>query len=493
MKPETMRRIWLSLAIIVVLTSIAACRTIPVEKREPMRAEINSRGNEIIERLVVEQPDLQKKIDASAGYFTGRLSALKAPVVGGSTGIGVLYDQEQAMRTYLNVKRYDLGLGLGTGTYRVLAVFDNREALEKFRLGTWTGSIGAETARAEKISAAATLADEGMSLYLLPESGAAFVATARLVSLSVNEDLTDSGVSDVNIPNIGFDKAERQGDDAPRKWNRALPFLAQNVIDMGYDLPLPYGIGMSFVHVNQENLLADLEVGLNGGAKEPFPFVSFDNANSISSSAQVKLDAWLFPFMNVFATVGKLEGKAPLDVNLDGNLMLDQLGITCGTPPPPLNPLCNVLQDKIITLPIEADFTGTTYGVGTVLATGYKNWFVTVPVNFTYADMDKTNTDGISTTVTPRVGRNFNLDKAGNVALYGGGNYLNNELTITGTVFMPGTNLKIDYTMKQKNKDNWNAVMGGNWSINKRISFSAEYNGFVGSREATICSFNWRF
>jgi len=82
MKPETMRRSWLSLAIIVVLTSIAACRTIPVEKREPMRTEINSRGNEIIERLVVEQPDLQKKIDASAGYFTGRLSALKAPVVG---------------------------------------------------------------------------------------------------------------------------------------------------------------------------------------------------------------------------------------------------------------------------------------------------------------------------------------------------------------------------------------------------------------------------
>jgi len=171
--------------------------------------------------------------------------------------------------------------------------------------------------------------------------------------------------------------------------------------------------------------------------------------------------------------------------------MLDQLGITCPGLPP--NPLCPILEDRIITLPIEADFTGTTYGVGTVLATGYKNWFVTVPINFTYADMDKTNTDGISTTVTPRIGRNFNLNQAGNVALYGGGNYLQNELTITGTVFMPGTNLQIDYTMKQKNKDNWNAVLGGNWDIHKRISLAVEYNGFVGSREATICSFNWRF
>ncbi len=97
------------LSIVVVLISIAACRTISVEKRAPMRQEINTQGNDTIEALISEQPELQNKIDASAGYFVGRVSAVKAPVVGGGKGIGVLYDQEQETRTYMNVKRYDLG------------------------------------------------------------------------------------------------------------------------------------------------------------------------------------------------------------------------------------------------------------------------------------------------------------------------------------------------------------------------------------------------
>ena len=73
------------------------------------------------------------------------------------------------------------------------------------------------------------------------------------------------------------------------------------------------------------------------------------------------LDAWLFPFMNVFAMLGRIDGKAPLDVILDGNGMLNQLGISCSGPVP--NPLCAKLKDQTITLPIEAPFSGNTYGV----------------------------------------------------------------------------------------------------------------------------------
>lgn len=46
--------------------------------------------------------------------------------------------------------------------------------------------------------------------------------------------------------------------------DKSLPFLAQKVIDQGYDLPLPYGIGLTFVNIDQEMLLTDLEVGING-------------------------------------------------------------------------------------------------------------------------------------------------------------------------------------------------------------------------------------
>ena len=201
------------------------------------------------------------------------------------------------------------------------------------------------------------------------------------------------------------------------------------------------------------------------------------------------LDAWLFPFMNVFAMLGRIDGKAPLDVILDGNGMLNQLGISCSGPVP--NPLCAKLKDQTITLPIEAPYSGNTYGVGTVLAGGWNNWFVAIPMSFTYADMDTTNTEGISITITPRAGRILNLNKWGNLSLFGGGNYFDTELTITGSIGIEG--LTIDYTVEQKNEDKWNLLIGGHWDINERWSWSAEYNGFIGSRDAFITSFGFRF
>jgi hypothetical protein len=480
------------LAIVTTLVTIVACRTIPIEDREPLRQKINDRASETIETIVEKKPEVREKIDDSAGYFFGRVSGVKAPVIGFGTGLGVLVDKEQSTRTYLNINRFDLGMGLGSGTVRVLALFQDRKALEKFSGGKWTGGLGLESGAGEKATVTAAQVDEGLKVLLVPETGAAFLATARLVKVSVNEDLTDTGVSEVGIPNRGFDRRERQGNDAPRKWEHRLPFFAQKVIDKGFDLPLPYGIGLTFAHVDQENLIDGLEVGINGREKAPFQFVSFENVISESNSLQLKLDTWLFPFMNVFALLGKVEGDAPVDVILDGNDTLDYLEIDCSGPLP--NPLCNLLQDQTIKLPtIPADFSGWTYGVGTVLAGGWNNWFVAVPISFTYADMEGTDSEGIAVTVTPRLGRTFNLNKWGNLSLYGGGNYLDVELTVTGQVSTPDGLLVIDYTVDQENKDNWNLVTGVNWDINKRWSLAAEYNGFIGSREAVIISLGTRF
>ena len=67
------------------------------------------------------------------------------------------------------------------------------------------------------------------------------------------------------------------------------------------------------------------------------------------------------------------------------------------------------------------------------------------------------------------------------------------DLTVSGTVTVPGTEFQIDYQMDQKNKDEWTAIVGANWDINKHWSIQAEYNGFVGSRETWMGSISWRF
>ena len=488
-----MNKIGCSIFYFILLSVLGACTTIPVEERATIRKEINAAAEETIAALVTKDPTLQKLLDTSVGYCTAQISSTTIVVVGGGYGLGVCFDNERATRTYVNINRYDVGAGLGASKYRALLIFNDSEVLREFTGGTWTSAVGSQSSAGEKGGAAAT-AGKGYSAHFLSEAGALLAVTGRVVSTSINQDLTDTGISAVSVPNTGFVVADRQVDNAPRQWDHKLPFLAQKVIDEGYDLPLPYGVGVTYANVKQDMILGELDVGLDGGAQEPFEFVAFENASAESETLQLKLDTWLFPFMNVFAMVGKLDGKAPLDVVLDGNGMLDQIGADCSGLPP--SPLCLLLQDRTIVLPIKAPFSGTTYGLGTILAGGWNNWFVTIPFNVTYADMDTTETDGLAYTLTPRVGRVLNLGRNGNLALFAGGNYLKAELTVVGRVFLPVPGddpLQVDYTIEQENTDPWNLVVGGNWDINKHWSVSAEYNGFIGSRDAYIGLITRRF
>lgn len=481
----------LKLLIFFVLLPLSACTTIPVDERADIRDEINSDMDETLSRLVDDDPELQKNIDASAGYFISRVSTTKIPVVGGGYGIGILYDKDDNSRTYMNITRADIGVGLGAGMYRVLILFENREVLEEFRGGVRKIGLGAESAAGTSVAGKYSTTGGGYSVHLLSDAGAVLTLSVWTVSLSVNHDLTDAGVSELGIPNTGFNTADAKAEVAPRVWNYNLPFFAQAVIDEGYDLPLPYGVGLTYANVTQDMLLTELQVGINGADKEQFNFVSFENAQAQNDTLQLKFDTWVFPFLNVFALLGTIDGKAPLDVVLDGNESLDHLGIDCSAPGP-TNPLCGRLQDQSVTLSITAPFSGNTYGLGLTLAGGWNNWFVALPMVATYADMNGTNTDGTTLTVTPRFGKAFNLGRKGNLSIFAGGNYLDADLTVSGAVSTPDGLLTVDYTLDQKNTDQWNSLLGFNWDINKHLSWAAEYNGFTGSREAFISSVVWR-
>lgn len=479
-----------NLFVIALFLFLAGC-SIPLEDRAVLRKQVTGYADETIAAMVLESPDLKSMLDKSIGYFAGRVSGAKIPVAGAGHGLGVLYDREKKTRTYMNIQRLELGVGLGKGTFRVLTLFQDRPSLKSFREKPWKMGLAADAAfKGEMKPGELYKVGKGERVYIMSEEGAILTAGARLVRVYVNEDLTDVGVSEFGIPNINFESGDKQGEDAPRVWKHKLPFTAQKVVDLGYDLPLPYGIGLTYVNISQDLLLGQLEVGINGREEEPFEFVSFENGRADSISGQFKVDVWVLPFMNVFGLLGKVDGDAPVDVQLDGNGMLDHLDITCGGPGPS-NPLCNVLEDKEFTLPITAGFSGNTYGVGSVLAGGWSDWFVAVPFSFTYADMDNTDTEGVSTTVTPRAGRVLNLGRWGNLALFGGANYLDTELTIAGTVGVDG--FMIDYTVEQENPDKWNLVVGYNWDISSRWSWSAEYNGFIGTRDAFISSVVFRY
>ena len=489
---------WRRLTLLIGLFLLAGCASIPVEERDKVREEVDRGAREIIEKVISKKPEVRELIDSSAGYFAGRPSGATAAVFGFSSGLGVLVDKENQTRTYMDIERFDLGVGVGMRSYSVLSVIEDAEILESIAGGINSAGISAETSVGEGGVTMMTTTVGGVTTYIVPDTGASASTSVHWASLSINDDLTDSAVSEISIPNKGFDQPGKQRKAAPRKWARFLPFLAQKVIDEGYDLPLPLGIGLTFSRVESFNALRDIEVGLNGNPKEPFEFVVFEDSPSSVDTWQVKADVWLFPFLNVFGLIGTVRGDAQVDVVLDGNDMLDNLGVDCSRPRP--NPRCRLLEDRLIELPtIDAEIRGMTYGVGGTLAGGWRNWFVAIPISFSWLDIDAINpgadkdTDGFAFTITPRGGRVFNLGNAGNLGVFTGANYLNSQFKITGREVAPELDLVIDYTLDQENVDKWNIVLGANWDITKHWALSVEYNGFIGSREAFISSLSYRF
>ena len=102
------------LSILIILTSFlfVACTTVPVDERATVRQEINDALDTTLEALTTTDPEFQRKIDSSVGYFASRVSATKIPVFGGGYGIGVLLDKERNSRTYMNLTRFDVGAAL---------------------------------------------------------------------------------------------------------------------------------------------------------------------------------------------------------------------------------------------------------------------------------------------------------------------------------------------------------------------------------------------
>ena len=82
----------------------------------------------------------------------------------------------------------------------------------------------------------------------------------------------------------------------------------------------------------------ELEVGIDGGSLEEIDFVEFDVAEAENTFAQVKADLWLFPFMNVYAVGGRVQGDATVPLGFPVDDALNFLGFGALCPSGPLRP-----------------------------------------------------------------------------------------------------------------------------------------------------------
>ena len=279
-------------------------------------------------------------------------------------------------------------------------------------------------------------------------------------------------------------------DDGERViWRRKLPFMAQQVVDLGFELPNPYGVAIISGRIEQDLILENLAIGINGPPDQEINFVDFGTPSVENSLLQLKLDAWILPFLNVFTTVGVFDGDATIPLKLEGSDLFPQLcAIT------PNAPTC-VRTFSAIANPA---YEGSNVSVGMNLAMGWDRFFVALPVTYAWTDVDIIEDTANALNITPRIGMTGDMGNRGSVAVFVGATYLRTEVDIAGSVDIDtpggpdGDVTTFAFRIDQRNRDRWNYLLGFNWDLNKRWSVMAEA-GFGGSRENFIGGVTYRF
>lgn len=250
---------------------------------------------------------------------------------------------------------------------------------------------------------------------------------------------------------------------------RLLPFFAEEARKLGVELPLPYGIAPTFTYMAQDFGLRDLKIGIGAAAPKPLAFLQFDPARIEAKNELLRLDAWVFPFLNVYGLLGHTSGRGTTTVTI---------------PPIPF------LAPQPSRVPVTISYDGATYGAGAVVVGGYRELFVMADGNFTTTDLRGAFTSDIKTFVfATRAGWNGRVGWFKGQA-WVGAMYQEQSQLLSGTTML-NSGQPLTFEIKQKAIGRWNTLLGISWDITPHIVFLLE--GGLGERKQVTTSVGARF
>lgn len=263
------------------------------------------------------------------------------------------------------------------------------------------------------------------------------------------------------------------GEAAAERDYPRLPLLSRQAIDRGMHVPRALGGSGMLIHNVQDMSSSNLAVAIAKGVDPPddlvpVPFVTTDRLEGHTSNTEFKADLWLFPFLNLFAGVGKVKGHIDIDVNID----LDAF-----VPPPICRPArpCGSLR-----LPFEGKVDNTTMTLGAILAYGSQDWFASLAVAQTLSVSSKDRSDVKTTNAGFRAGPRLKLGERVRLMPYLGANYFDLDASVTGVVrsgpvFPDGDAINLRYSVDLSSQHKWAVINGMNLELDDRWSVQAEY------------------
>ena len=100
-----------------------------------------------------------------------------------------------------------------------------------------------------------------------------------------------------------------------QRWSSFLPLLGEEATKRGIELPLPFGAGFVFYHLDRDIVVTDLRLSRGGPPVSVSRFAQL-GSNSRVNNLNAKLDAWILPFFNVYAIAGYIWNRSETTVDV---------------------------------------------------------------------------------------------------------------------------------------------------------------------------------
>lgn len=246
--------------------------------------------------------------------------------------------------------------------------------------------------------------------------------------------------------------------------------MLEQATAMGIEFPKPYGVSASMYQQNQKMQINTISVG-NLQLDDVDDFINIANSTieNTTVASQVRGDVWVLPFVNIYGMVGR--------VTTFNNL---RLRFNLGVPPIPglTGGDFRVLErDQLVNI------NGTVLAYGTVLAGGYKKFFVNVNLSWASTRLEELGSRQDAFAAFPMIGLQT---KFANVFI--GGLYLNSGQSNRGS-FESENGTVTNYVLEFE-AQNWNFNLGFNKSIG---NWSMSVIQGLGERNSSIIEVGYRF
>jgi hypothetical protein len=260
-----------------------------------------------------------------------------------------------------------------------------------------------------------------------------------------------------------------------------LPIWGAEAEARGYQVPLPFGIGVTAYSARQPVNIHDLQLGRNGNPPVSVSnFLQIDQVDTSQQNVSAKFDALIFPFLDVYGIAGYTKGT------------------TKGLIQVPADPILGIIEPR--QLQLNAAFDGLTYGAGVTLQGGTKvsEWrdltaIVVADWNRTKTNLSFENealiaeTKPIATVFSARVGLHGRVGTSMGTAIWIGAMHQSIQQTVAGSV----ANTDLQFAVVQPPTQPWNTLLGGLFEFGKSGYVLLE--GGFGDRTSILAAAVYRF